>query len=67
VNSLREITFATALAVLAAAMHLLFSLAVLISPNMFRLLFNAQFFGADTWRPVIPYEPTLVQIGVESG
>jgi len=59
VNSLNEIAFATALAVLAAAVNLLFSLAALISPNVFRLLFNAQFFGADVaslFPRVIPYE-----------
>jgi len=60
---LNRVAFATALAVLAAAMHLLFSLAALISPNVFRLLFNAQFFGADVASllpRVIPYEGFIV-------
>ena len=60
---LNKVAFATALAVLAAAMHLLFALAALISPNVFRLLFNAQFFGADVASllpRVIPYEGFIV-------
>jgi hypothetical protein len=40
---LNRVAFATALAVLAAVMHLLFALAALISPNMFLLLFNPHF------------------------
>ena len=60
---MNKVAFATALAVLAAAMHLLFALAALISPNAFRLLFNAQFFGADVASllpRVIPYEGFIV-------
>jgi hypothetical protein len=60
---LNKIAFATALAVLAAVMHLLFALVALISPNAFRLFFNAQFFGADVASllpRVIPYEGFLV-------
>ena len=60
---LNRVAFASALAVLAAVMHLLFALTALISPNMFRLLFNAQFFGADVASllpRVIPYEGFIV-------
>jgi 2TM family of unknown function (DUF5676) len=63
VNSLNGIALATALAVLAGAMHLLFGVAAIISPNLFRLLFNAQFFGADVASllpAVMPYQGFLV-------
>jgi hypothetical protein len=62
---LNKIAFATTLAVLAAAMHLLFALAALISPNTFRLFYNAQFFGADVASllpRVTPYEGFLVTL-----
>ncbi|MGH7266657.1 MAG: DUF5676 family membrane protein [Candidatus Rokuibacteriota bacterium] len=60
---LRPVAFATALALVAAIMHLLFALTALLSPSLFRLLFNAQFFGADVASllpRVIPYDGFVV-------
>lgn len=62
-NSLNGIAFATALAVVAGVMHLLFALVALTSPNLFRLVFNAQFFGADVASllpRVTPYDGFLL-------
>ncbi len=39
--------FANSMAILTAAFYLLFYLINLIAPGLFRLLFNAQFLGAD--------------------
>ncbi|HEV8309555.1 MAG TPA: DUF5676 family membrane protein [Methylomirabilota bacterium] len=44
---LNRLAFANSLAILTAALSLLFSLLAAVSPRLFQLLFNAQFFGAD--------------------
>ena len=44
---IRPFAFATSLALLMAALILLFLLLNLVAPGVFRFLFNAQFFGAD--------------------
>jgi hypothetical protein len=44
---LDRIAFASSLAVLTALVYLAFVLLALISPAIFQLVFNAQFFGAD--------------------
>ncbi len=44
---LNKLAFANSLAVLTAALYILFALIALASPSAFQFLFNAQFFGAD--------------------
>ena len=44
---LNRLAFANALAVLTAALYVLFPIIALVSPRAFHLLFNAQFFGAN--------------------
>jgi 2TM family of unknown function (DUF5676) len=44
---LNQLAFANSLAVLTAAVYVLFAVLALVSPSAFQLLFNAQFFGAD--------------------
>ena len=44
---LNEVGFANALAILTGVLYLVFILLVVVAPNLFRFLFNAQFLGAD--------------------
>jgi hypothetical protein len=44
---LSQTAFANSMAILTATFYLLFYLINLIAPGLFRLLFNAQFLGAD--------------------
>ena len=39
--------FANSLAVLTAALYVLFPILVLVAPRVFQVLFDAQFFGAN--------------------
>jgi hypothetical protein len=44
---LNKVAFANALAVLTAALYVLFAVVALVSPRAFQVLFDAQFFGAN--------------------
>ncbi len=44
---LSEFAFANALAILTGLVYLLFIVLVPLAPGLFRVLFNAQFLGAD--------------------
>ncbi len=44
---LNKVAFATSLALMTAAMYMVFAVLDLVSPATFQLVFNAQFFGAD--------------------
>jgi hypothetical protein len=44
---LNKVAFANSLAVLTAAIYVLFAVIALVSPRAFALLFDAQFFGAN--------------------
>jgi 2TM family of unknown function (DUF5676) len=44
---LNKLAFANALAVLTAALYVLFAIIALVSPRAFVILFDAQFFGAN--------------------
>ncbi len=44
---LNQVAVANALAVLAAGMYVLFALLAAVSPRLFSVLFDAQFFGAN--------------------
>ena len=43
---LNPVAFGSSLAVLTAALSVLFGVLALVSPRAFQLLFNSQFFGA---------------------
>lgn len=64
---MNTVAFSTSLAVLAAAMHLLFALIAILSPKVFQVVFNAQFFGADVASllpRVMPYEGFILSFVV---
>jgi hypothetical protein len=44
---LNKCAFANSLAVLTAALYVLFAILALVAPRVFQILFDAQFFGAD--------------------
>jgi uncharacterized protein DUF5676 len=47
VNSLNRLAFANSLAVLTAALYVIFAVLALVAPRVFQILFDAQFFGAN--------------------
>ncbi len=55
---LNQSAFANSSAILTAALYTVFYLVSLIAPDFFRLLFNAQFLGADV-ASLLPKELTL--------
>jgi 2TM family of unknown function (DUF5676) len=44
---LDKVAFANSLAVLTAALFILFAILALVAPRVFQILFDAQFFGAN--------------------
>ena len=44
---LNRLAFANSLAVLTAALYVLFAILALLAPRVFQILFDAQFFGAN--------------------
>jgi hypothetical protein len=44
---LNKVAFANSLAVLTAALYVLFAVLALVAPRVFQILFDAQFFGAN--------------------
>ena len=44
---LNRFAFANSLAVLTAALYVLFAILALVAPRVFQILFDAQFFGAN--------------------
>ena len=44
---LNRLAFANSLAVLTAALYVLFAILALVAPSLFQVLFDAQFFGAN--------------------
>ena len=44
---LNQFAFANSLAVLTAALYILFAILALVAPSLFQVLFDAQFFGAN--------------------
>jgi hypothetical protein len=44
---LNKLAFANSLAVLTAALYVLFAVLALVAPRLFQALFDAQFFGAN--------------------
>lgn len=56
---LNKLAFATSLAVLTAAIYVLFAILALVSPRAFQLLFNAQFFGANVASLIPKVRPSV--------
>jgi hypothetical protein len=44
---LNKLAFANSLAVLTAALYVLFAILALVAPRVFQILFDAQFFEAN--------------------
>jgi hypothetical protein len=44
---LNKCAFANSLAVITAALYVLFAILALLAPRVFQILFDAQFFGAN--------------------
>ena len=44
---LNKLAFANSLAVLTAALYVLFAILRFVAPRVFQILFDAQFFGAN--------------------
>jgi hypothetical protein len=59
VTMLNKLAFATSLAVLTAAIYVLFAILALVSPRAFQLLFNAQFFGANVASLIPKVRPSV--------
>jgi hypothetical protein len=59
---INPVAFASSLAVLTAALHVLFGVLALVSPRAFQLLFNAQFFGADVAALLPKVRPSAVSL-----
>ena len=59
---LNRLAFAHSLAVLVAALYVLFGVLALVSPRAFQLLFNAQFFGADVAALLPKVTPSVVSL-----
>jgi len=55
---LNQSAFANSSAILTAGLYIVFYLVSLIAPGFFRLLFNAQFLGADV-SSLLPKELSL--------
>ena len=59
---LNQLAFANSLAVLTAALYVLFGVLALVSPRTFQLLFNAQFFGANVASLLPKVTPSVVSL-----
>ena len=59
---LNRLAFASSLAVLTAALYVLFGALALVSPRAFQLLFNSQFFGADVASLLPKARPSVVSL-----
>jgi hypothetical protein len=67
---LNKVAFANALAVLTAALYVLFAVVALVSPRAFQVLFDAQFFGANVaslFPKVAPSTASLVTVVIMVG
>ena len=59
---LNRLAFASSLAVLTAALYVLFGVLALVSPRAFQLLFNSQVFGADVASLLPKARPSVVSL-----
>ena len=54
--------FANSLAVLTAALYVLFAVLALVAPRVFQILFDAQFFGANVASLLPKVRPSLASL-----
>lgn len=59
---LNKFAFANSLAILTGGLYVLFGVLALVSPRVFQLLFNAQFFGADVAALLPRVAPSIVSL-----
>jgi hypothetical protein len=59
---LNKLAVANSLAVLTAGLYLLFALIALVSPRLFQLLFDAQFFGANVASLFPKVQPSMASL-----
>lgn len=59
---LNRLAFANSLAVLTAALYVLFAILALVAPRVFQILFDAQFFGANVASLFPKFRPSLASL-----
>jgi 2TM family of unknown function (DUF5676) len=59
---LNKLAFANSLAVLTAALYVLFAILALVAPRLFQILFDAQFFGANVASLFPKVRPSLASL-----
>jgi 2TM family of unknown function (DUF5676) len=59
---LNRLAFANSLAVLTAAIYVLFAILALVAPRVFQVLFDAQFFGANVASLFPKVRPSLASL-----
>jgi hypothetical protein len=59
---LNKLAFANSLAVLTAAVYVLFAILALVAPRVFQVLFDAQFFGANVASLFPKVRPSLASL-----
>jgi 2TM family of unknown function (DUF5676) len=59
---LNKRAFANSLAVLTAALYVLFAILALVAPRLFQILFDAQFFGANVASLFPKVRPSLASL-----
>ena len=59
---LNKLAFANSLAVLTAALYVLFTILELVAPRVFQILFDAQFFGANVASLFPKVRPSLASL-----
>lgn len=59
---LNRLAFANSLAVLTAALYVLFAILALVAPRVFQILFDAQFFGANVASLFPKVRPSLASL-----
>lgn len=59
---LNRLAFANSLAVLTAALYVLFAILALVAPRVFQILFDAQFFGAHVASLFPKVRPSLASL-----
>ena len=59
---LNRFAFANSLAVLTAALYVLFAILALVAPRVFQILFDAQFFGANVASLFPKVRPSLASL-----
>jgi 2TM family of unknown function (DUF5676) len=59
---LNNLAFANSLAILTAALYVLFAILALVAPRLFQVLFDAQFFGANVASLLPKVQPSAASL-----